>query len=67
MFNRKREISSIEKTEIILENLYDELAALCAITDISIQDIVSIRIKYVQEQISFQSKKLKYMTQGPKK
>lgn len=67
MFNRKREISSIEKTEIVLEYLNEELAHLCGITNPIHQDHVSQSIVHIQNQISFQSKKLNNLRTASKK
>lgn len=67
MFNRKREITELEKTEIIWDHLNDELVVLCAITDNRIQDVVNIRIRYIQDSLDFQSKKLKCLRTGIKK
>ncbi len=46
MFNRKREISSTEKTEIVLEYLNEELTHLCGITTPTDQDHVSRSFRY---------------------
>jgi hypothetical protein len=69
MFNRKREISSTEKTEIVLDYLNNELELLCNLPtdDSELVEIVNHRIRYVQQQIRFQSKKLKYLKLATKK
>lgn len=69
MFNRKREITSIEKTEIVLDYLNNELETQCRLpfTDSAIVEIVNHRISYLQSEISFQSKKLKYQRLATKK
>ncbi len=67
MFNRKREISAIEKTEIVLEYLNEELIHLCGITDPTHQDHISRSIVHIQNQIAFQAAKLNYLRKGTKK
>jgi hypothetical protein len=66
MFNRKREISAIEKTEIVLEYLNEELTHLCGITTPTDQDHVSRSISHIQNQILFQAKKLNYLRAASK-
>jgi hypothetical protein len=69
MFNHKQEITSIEKTEIVLDYLNNELELHCNLptNDSALVEIVNHRIRYVQQQISFQSKKLKYQRLATKK
>lgn len=57
---KKRTISELEKTEIVLDYLHSEMQAWCAnvVPDQPTQDIVSYRIAYINEQIALTSTKL---------
>lgn len=61
MFFKKRQPTEIEKTKIILSYLNEELRTLCQNTDPVVQDTVSIRLRQVQDMISYQTQKLQQL------
>lgn len=63
MFNRKREITETEKTEIILSYLQDELIILCQNHDPhpDVEPRISNAIAHLNVLIDHQSRKLKHL------
>jgi len=65
----KKKITEIQKAEIVLDYLQDELIKLCQNTETTqpTQDQISKSIVYVDTQISLQKKKLNILRDNAKK
>jgi hypothetical protein len=66
MFFKKHQITEIEKTQIILNYLNEELQTLCQNTDPVGQDTISILIIQIQNMIEDQIQTLKKLQQNIK-
>ncbi len=63
MFKRKREITELEKTNIITEYLYNRNKTMCSNHDASpeVEPYVSHCIKFIGHELDFQVQKLAHL------